>query len=84
MGGFSAGNLLSIDQGGFKRLIQEEANEFLGTDQVMLSSLVRNISYSTSGVNVTLASGKKISGDYLLCTLRYGPLDLKFCNGVLG
>src|ERR1700733_12185041 len=80
-GGFSENNLLSIDQRGFKTFIQEEAKEFLRTDQVLLSKTVAKIAYSASGVKVTLTDGETISGDYALCTFSLGVLqndDVKF------
>ena len=72
---------MSIDQRGFKALIQLEANDFLTAKQKLLNSTVKTISYSNSGVTVTLTSGKKLSGDYALCTFSIGVLqndDVKF------
>ncbi|KAK0432128.1 amine oxidase [Armillaria borealis] len=74
-GGFSDDNLLSIDQRGFKTLIQLEAQEFLQPEQVVLDSRVTTISYSAKGVQVTLADGKTIEGDYALCTFSLGVLQ---------
>ncbi|KAJ7279026.1 amine oxidase [Mycena rebaudengoi] len=80
-GGFSEDNLLSIDQRGFKTLIQSEANEFLKPGQVSLSSVVKKISYSANSVEVTLSDGKHVTGDYAICTFSLGVLqndDVKF------
>ncbi|KAK0200983.1 hypothetical protein DFS33DRAFT_1277312 [Desarmillaria ectypa] len=74
-GGFSEDNLLSIDQRGFKTLIQLEAEEFLQPEQVVFDSRVTAISYSTDGVQVTLADGSTIEGDYALCTFSLGVLQ---------
>ena len=75
MGGFSDDNLLCIDQRGFKVLIQAEAAEFLKPTQLMLNSTVKSISYSKTGVSVTLTSGKKLSADYALVTFSVGVLQ---------
>ncbi|KAG9217785.1 hypothetical protein CCMSSC00406_0003526 [Pleurotus cornucopiae] len=80
-GGFSDEARLSIDQRGFKVIITEEAKEFLRPSQLLLSSTVRTIGYTHSGVRVTLANGTWISGDYVLCTFSLGMLqndDVKF------
>jgi len=65
-GGFSAQNLLSIDQRGFKTFIQQEAKEFLKPSQLRLNSIVKTISWSGSGVEVVLEDGSSISGAYAL------------------
>ncbi|KAJ7482309.1 amine oxidase [Mycena galericulata] len=80
-GGFSEENLMSIDQRGFKAIIQEEAKEFLRPDQVYFNSTVEKIAYSAHGVNVTLANGTLMTGDYVICTFSLGVLqndDVKF------
>ncbi|KJA15151.1 hypothetical protein HYPSUDRAFT_194639 [Hypholoma sublateritium FD-334 SS-4] len=80
-GGFSEDNLMSIDQRGFKALIQLEAQDFLTPSQIQLNSVVKNITYSKSGVTVTLTNGKTLTGDYALCTFSLGVLqndDVKF------
>lgn len=72
---------MSIDQRGFKALIQLEAQDFLLPSQVQLNSVVKNITYSQSGVTVTLTNGKTLTGDYALCTFSLGVLqndDVKF------
>jgi polyamine oxidase len=74
-GGFSGDNLFSIDQRGFKALIQEEAKEFLKSDQILLNHTVKDIAYSASGVNVTMTDGKQINVDYVLCTFSLGVLQ---------
>ncbi|KAF8175157.1 amine oxidase [Pholiota molesta] len=74
-GGFSDTNLMSIDQRGFKSIIQLEADEFLTASQKKLNSVVKTISYSKKGVTVTLDNNETISGDYALCTFSLGVLQ---------
>ena len=74
-GGFSPDNQLSIDQRGFKTFIQKEAASFLTPDQVMLNSVVKTISYSGEGVNVTLVDGTKLEADYGLVSFSLGVLQ---------
>ncbi|GLB44648.1 putative flavin containing amine oxidoreductase [Lyophyllum shimeji] len=74
-GGFSDDNLLNIDQRGFKTFIQEEAKEFLKPSQLRLSSTVKTISWSRSGVKLVLTDGSSLSGDYALCTFSLGVLQ---------
>ncbi|KAF9003062.1 amine oxidase [Cyathus striatus] len=74
-GGFSDDNRMSIDQNGFKSLIQKEAAEFLKPQQMMLNATVKNIAYSSTGVKVTLLDGRIIQGDYALCTFSVGVLQ---------
>ena len=66
---------MSLDQRGFKALIQLEAQDFLTASQVQLNSVVKNITHSKTGVTVTLTNGKTISGDYGLCTFSLGVLQ---------
>ncbi|KAH9914298.1 amine oxidase [Fomitopsis serialis] len=80
-GGFSYENLLSVDQRGFKTLIQAEARESLKPAQVRLNSTVSEISSSKHGVKVTLTDGHVLRADYALCTFSLGVLqhsDVKF------
>ncbi|KAJ7609267.1 flavin-containing amine oxidoreductase-domain containing protein [Roridomyces roridus] len=74
-GGFSDSNLLSIDQRGFKYLIQSEAASFLQPSQVLLNATVTDIAYSSDAVVVTLANGSKISADYAISTFSVGVLQ---------
>ncbi|KAA1475714.1 amine oxidase [Dentipellis sp. KUC8613] len=74
-GGFSDGNLLSIDQRGFAHLIKAEADEFLKPEQVLLNTTVKSIAYSAHGVSVTLVNGTKISADYAITTFSLGVLQ---------
>lgn len=67
-GGFSEDNQLSIDQRGFKTIIQQEAAEFLKPEQVLLNATVDTISYSGEGVSVNLTDGTTLSADYALVT----------------
>ena len=80
-GGFSEEDLLSIDQRGFKHLIQAEGEEFLQSSQVRLQATVATIEYSDSAVSVTLTDGTKLSALYAICTFSLGVLqndDVKF------
>lgn len=73
--------LLSIDERGFKTVVQAEAAEFLQPSHVMFNSTVTDISYSDSGVSATLDGGRVIRGAYALCTFSLGVLqhdDVRF------
>ncbi|KAJ7118949.1 amine oxidase [Mycena epipterygia] len=74
-GGFSDNNLLSVDQRGFKHLIQAEADTFLSPTQMLLNATVRTIADSGHGVLVTLANGSSISADYAITTFSLGVLQ---------
>ncbi|KAJ7617861.1 amine oxidase [Roridomyces roridus] len=74
-GGFSGRNLLSVDQRGFKHLIQAESEKFLQPEQVLLNATVRRIAYSPERVVVTLADGTSISADYVISTFSLGVLQ---------
>ncbi|KAH9038426.1 amine oxidase [Lactarius hengduanensis] len=74
-GGFSEEDLLSIDERGFKYLIQAEAAEFLKPSQVRLKTTVATIGYSDSGVSVTLTDGTKLTAEYAICTFSLGVLQ---------
>ena len=74
-GGFSNDILLSVDQRGFKHLIQAEAAEFLQPSQILLNATVATIAYSDSGVSVTLTDGRKLSAQYAICTFSLGVLQ---------
>ncbi|KAK0207704.1 hypothetical protein IW262DRAFT_1418961 [Armillaria fumosa] len=77
----SKDTLLSIDERGFKTIVQAEAEEFLKPSQVMFNSTVMDISYSNSEVSVTLDDGRVIHGAYALCTFSLGVLqhdDVRF------
>ncbi|RPD72752.1 amine oxidase [Lentinus tigrinus ALCF2SS1-7] len=78
---FSRENLLSVDQRGFKTLIQAEAEGFLTEQQVRLNATVAKVYTSKKGVVVTLADGAEITANYALCTFSLGVLqhdDVKF------
>ncbi|KAJ7126814.1 amine oxidase [Mycena epipterygia] len=74
-GGFSDTNLFSIDQRGFKHLIQAEALTFLSPAQTLLNATVRTIAHSDHGVVVTLANGTSITADYAITTFSLGVLQ---------
>ena len=72
---------MSLDQRGFKTLIQQEAAEFLSVEQRMLNATVRTVAHSQDGVTITLADGTTLSADYALCTFSLGVLqndDVRF------
>jgi len=80
-GGFSEEDLLSIDQRGFKYLIQAEAAGFLKPSQVRLQATVAKIEYSDSAVSVTLTDGTSLAAQYAICTFSLGVLqndDVRF------
>ena len=66
---------MSLDQRGFKQFIQAEAAEFLQSSQVRFNATVKNITYSDSGVSVTLVGGETLQADYALCTFSLGVLQ---------
>ncbi|KAJ7707536.1 amine oxidase [Mycena rosella] len=74
-GGFSDENLLSVDQRGFKHLIQAEAQTFLKPGQTLLNATVRTITHSNDSVVITLANGTTISADYAITTFSLGVLQ---------
>ncbi|KAI0261930.1 amine oxidase [Gloeopeniophorella convolvens] len=75
VGGFSDDNLFSIDQRGFKHLIQAEAAEFLTPAQTLLNTTVAAVAYSDAGVSVTLANGTTLRAAYAICTFSLGVLQ---------
>jgi len=66
---------MSIDQRGFKTLVQLEANEFLTAQQLVLNATVHTVAHSHDGVTITLANGTTLSADYALCTFSLGVLQ---------
>lgn len=62
---------MSVDPRGFKTFIQAEAQSFLQSPkQVMLGATVREIAYSSDGVQVHLADGRTLKANYSICTFR--------------
>ena len=74
-GGFSYDTPMSLDQRGFKTLIQLEAEEFLSVQQLLLNATVHTVAPSQFGVTITLANGTMLSADYALCTFSLGVLQ---------
>ncbi|KAF9529043.1 amine oxidase [Crepidotus variabilis] len=74
-GGFSDENNMSVDQRGFKTLIQKEAAEFLKPNQIVYNSTIKKIQYTDHGATVTLANGLTYTGEYALCTFSLGVLQ---------
>ncbi|KAF8797572.1 amine oxidase [Phlegmacium glaucopus] len=74
-GGFSDDNQMSLDQRGFKTLIQKEADEFLTVRQRVLNATIRTVVHSQDGVTITLGNGSTLSAEYALCTFSLGVLQ---------
>ncbi|TCD63141.1 hypothetical protein EIP91_005900 [Steccherinum ochraceum] len=74
-GGFGDDNAMSIDQRGFRTIVQAEADTFLQPSQLLLNSTVTHVKYSTAGVQVTLVDGKILTADYALVTFSVGVLQ---------
>lgn len=74
-GGFGDDNAMSVDQRGFRTFLQLEANTFLQSSQLLLNSTVTGVKYSSSGVEVTLVGGNKLTADYVLATFSVGVLQ---------
>ncbi|KAI0776570.1 amine oxidase [Trametes elegans] len=72
---FSRENMLSVDQRGFKALIQGEADMFLEARQLRLDARVATIHTSVNGVVVTLKDGTRLAADHALCTFSLGVLQ---------
>lgn len=66
---------MSLDQRGFKTLIQQEAEGFLSEQQLLLNATVHTVAPSPFGVTITLANGTMLSADYALCTFSVGVLQ---------
>ncbi|KAG8937707.1 hypothetical protein FRC00_001960 [Tulasnella sp. 408] len=75
-------NVLSVDQKGFKHILQNEAATFLKLSNVLLSSAVTDLTYSNWGAAVKLESGVVLKAKYTLVTFSMGvlqhPEDVKF------
>ncbi|KAG8899616.1 hypothetical protein FRC00_001217, partial [Tulasnella sp. 408] len=67
-GGFSDENLLSVDQKGFKHILQDEAATFLKASNLLMSSTVTDVTYDDSGCAVQLESGDVLKAKYCLVT----------------
>ncbi|THH28146.1 hypothetical protein EUX98_g6045 [Antrodiella citrinella] len=74
-GGFSEVNAMSVDQRGFKTLVQAEASSFLRDSQVRVNSTVTDVAYSTNGVAITLNTGQILHADYAISTFSLGVLQ---------
>ncbi|KAF8797561.1 amine oxidase [Phlegmacium glaucopus] len=74
-GGFSKESQMSLDQRGFKTLIQQEADEFLTEQRRVLNATVHTIVHSQDGVTITLENGTTLSAEYALCTFSLGVLQ---------
>lgn len=66
---------------GYKHWLLAEASTFLTSSQTLLSSTIKNITYTSSGVAVHLTSGESYTADHALVTFSVGVLqhdDVKF------
>ncbi|KAH7000638.1 amine oxidase [Ilyonectria destructans] len=74
---FSDETNLVWDQRGFNTLIIGEANEFLKKKdpRLLLSTTVKTIKYSPSGVTVYMKDGDCIEAEYAICTFSVGVLQ---------
>lgn len=74
---FSDQNNFVIDQRGHNYWIKGEASEFLSPDdtRLLLNTVVTDIAYSASGVEVTTNDGGCIQADYAICTFSVGVLQ---------
>ncbi|KAF8316790.1 amine oxidase [Clavulina sp. PMI_390] len=75
VGGFGAEDKMCIDQRGFKHFLLEEAASFLKSNQTLLSSTVKAINYTGSGVAVLLSDGNVLTADQALVTFSVGVLQ---------
>ncbi|CAF3514650.1 unnamed protein product [Rotaria sp. Silwood2] len=78
---WSADDEFVIDQRGYATLVREEAKNFATNENILYNSVVKNIVYSDTAVNITLANGTTILADYAICTFSIGVLqhnDVKF------
>ncbi|KAH8093152.1 amine oxidase [Cristinia sonorae] len=78
-GGFSDVNAMSVDQRGFKTLIQREAEVVFKADRpgfrALLNTTVVEIEYANDGVRVHLQDGGVLSANYAICTFSLGVLQ---------
>lgn len=68
----SDGNNFVVDQRGFKYIFLQEAKQFLKPNdpRLHMSTTVKNIKYSNSGVVITTTNGEKIEAEYAISTFR--------------
>ncbi|KAJ3475938.1 hypothetical protein NLI96_g11502 [Meripilus lineatus] len=74
VGGFGNTNAMSIDRRGIKTLVKAEQAR-LPQNQILLNATVKEIAYSTTGVDVTLEDGRVLKADYVLTTFSLGVLQ---------
>ncbi|CAK7225626.1 polyamine oxidase1, flavin-containing amine oxidoreductase [Sporothrix eucalyptigena] len=74
---FSDANNYVWDQRGLNTFIYGEASTFLAENdpRLLLNSTVTNITYSDSGVTVTLEDGDCIEAEHAICTVSLGVLQ---------
>lgn len=65
---------MSIDRRGIKTLVKAEQAR-LPQNQILLNATVKEIAYSTTGVDVTLEDGRVLKADYVLTTFSLGVLQ---------
>lgn len=74
---FSDENNFVIDQRGHNTWIKGEASEFLSNidERLLLNTVVTDIKYSKSGVEITTSNGDCICAEYAVCTFSVGVLQ---------
>ncbi|KAK4934529.1 hypothetical protein LTR28_010616, partial [Elasticomyces elasticus] len=74
---FSDANNYVFDQRGFNTFIKGEASKFLSDNdpRLLLNTVVRNITYSDTGVTIHNTDGTCISAAHSVCTFSLGVLQ---------
>ncbi|KZF24492.1 putative flavin-containing polyamine oxidase [Xylona heveae TC161] len=74
---WSDANNFVVDQRGFNAFIKGEASEFLAKNdsRLRLNTIVKDITYSDSGVTIYNKDGSCVDADYAICTFSVGVLQ---------
>ena len=76
---WSSDNQFVVDQRGFKILVDEEVSTFLGPNQILFNTTVRNIAWDEHSVNITATNlnGTEytIQAEYVIITFSIGVLQ---------
>lgn len=81
---YSEANNYVFDERGFNTIIKGEASEFMNCtkdyncsadSRLMLNTVVKNITYSNTGVTVHNIDGSCVAADYAICTFSVGVLQ---------
>ena len=75
--GFSERNQFSIDQRGYNAFLYGQASEFLNPNdsRLLLNTIVKNVTWSDSGVSVINQDGSCIEAEYAITTFSVGVLQ---------